>query len=91
MGVSIDSEFKISLESNPSTGYKWEATFDENFFKLKSDTFNRQSDARVGQGGTQTFVFLPVKAGETTIEFVYKRSWEQESAKKKRYKIVVKP
>jgi inhibitor of cysteine peptidase len=91
MGVRIGSEFKISLESNPTTGYKWEAWFDENLVKLKSDTFNRPSDARIGQGGTQAFTFLPVKAGKTTIEFLYKRSWEKEPAKKKQYKISIKP
>jgi inhibitor of cysteine peptidase len=90
MGVRNNSEFKISLESNPSTGYKWEAKFDGNFLKLEGDTFNRPSDARIGQGGTQTFVFLPVKAGETTIEFLYKRPWEKETAKTKQYKIRIK-
>jgi inhibitor of cysteine peptidase len=91
MGVKINSEFKISLESNPTTGYKWEAKFHDNFLKLRSDSFHRPSDARIGQGGTQTFVFLPVKAGETTIEFLYKRSWEKEPANKKLYKITIKP
>lgn len=90
MGVNLDSEFKISLESNPTTGYKWEAKFDENFLKLKSDTLSRPSEALVGQGGTQTFGFLPVKVGETTIEFLYKRPWEKEPTKKKQYKVTVR-
>lgn len=91
MAVRIGSEFKISLESNPTTGYKWETKFDEKLVKLKSDTFNRPSDARIGQGGTQAFTFLPVKAGQTTIEFLYKRSWEKEPANKKHYTIIIRP
>jgi inhibitor of cysteine peptidase len=91
MGVRIDSEFKISLESNPTTGYKWEAKFDDNLLKLRSDTFHRPPDAIIGQGGTQTFIFLPAKAGETTIDFLYKRSWEQTPATKKQYRITIKP
>jgi inhibitor of cysteine peptidase len=91
MAVRIGSEFKISLASNPTTGYKWETKFDEKLVKLKSDTLNRTSDARIGQGGTQAFTFLPVKAGQTTIEFLYKRSWEKAPANKKQYTIIIKP
>jgi len=91
MGVKVNSEFKISLESNPTTGYKWEAKFDENLLKLKSDDFSRPSEAIVGQGGTQTFVFLPVKVGAATIAFHYKRSWEKEPAKIRQYKVTIKP
>lgn len=91
MGVRLNSEFKISLESNPTTGYKWEAKFDENFLKLQADTFFKPSEPRIGQGGTQTFEFLPVKSGETIVEFLYKRSWEKQQAQTKQYKVIVAP
>jgi len=85
--VKVNEEFKIPLDSNPSTGYKWEASFDDGFLKLKADRFNRPAKALIGAGGTQTFVFLPVKQGETKIRFVYKRHWEKTNAREKTFRI----
>jgi len=89
--VKVNEEFKIPLESNPSTGYKWEASFDKAFLNLKADDFKRPAKARIGAGGTQTFVFLPVKQGETKIRFVYKRHWEKTSAREKTLRIRINP
>lgn len=89
MLVKVNEEFKIPLESNPSTGYKWEASFDDGFLKLKADRFNRPAKALIGAGGTQTFVFLPVKQGETKIRFVYKRHWEKTNAREKTFRIYI--
>jgi predicted secreted protein len=89
--VKVNKEFQIPLDSNPSTGYKWEASFDKAFLKLKADRFKRPAKALIGAGGTQTFVFLPVKAGETQIRFVYKRHWEKTVAREKTYTIRIHP
>ena len=85
--VKVNKEFKIPLDSNPSTGYKWEASFDKAFLKLKADRFKGPEKALIGAGGTQIFVFLPVKKGETQIRFVYKRHWEKTIAREKTFKI----
>jgi inhibitor of cysteine peptidase len=85
--VKVNEEFKIPLDSNPSTGYKWEASFDEAFLNLKADDFKRPAKALIGAAGTQTFVFLPVKQGETKIRFVYKRHWEKTNARQKTFRI----
>ena len=85
--VKVNKEFKIPLDSNPSTGYRWEASFDKAFLKLKADRFKRPEKALIGAGGTQIFVFLPVKKGETQIRFVYKRHWEKTIAREKTFRI----
>ncbi len=89
--VKVNKVFKIPLDSNPSTGYKWEASFDKAFLKLKADRFKRPAKALIGAGGTQTFVFLPVKNGETQIRFAYKRHWEKTVAREKTYTIRIHP
>ena len=89
--VKVNKEFKIPLDSNPSTGYKWEASFDKAFLRLKADRFKRPDKAFPGAGGTQTFVFLPIKKGDTKIRFVYKRPWEKSVAREKTYKIQIGP
>jgi predicted secreted protein len=89
--VKVSKEFKIALDSNPSTGYKWEASFDNTFLKLKADRFKRPAKAFPGAGGSQTFVFLPIKKGETKIRFVYKRHWETTIAREKTFRIRIRP
>jgi predicted secreted protein len=85
--VKANKEFTISLDSNRTTGYKWEASFDRAFLRLKADRYKRPAKALVGAGGTQIFVFVPVKQGETKIRFVYKRPWEKSIAKEKTFTI----
>lgn len=85
--VRLNKEFGISLDSNPTTGYKWEASYDKAFLRLKADRFKRPAKALIGAGGTQTFVFLPIARGDTKIRFVYKRSWEKSIAREKTFSI----
>jgi predicted secreted protein len=85
--VTTNKEFAISLDSNRTTGYKWEASFDKAFLKLKADRYKRPTNQRPGAGGTQIFVFLPVKQGETKVRFIYKRPWEKSIGQEKTFAI----
>ena len=85
--VKVNKAFKISLQSNPSTGYRWEISFDKAFLKLRVDRFKRSPSALIGAGGTQSFVLLPIKQGETEVHFLYKRPWEKSIAREKTYKL----
>lgn len=85
--VQANKEFTISLDSNRTTGYKWDASFDKAFLKLMTHYYKRPTNQRVGAGGTQIFIFLPVRQGETKIRFVYKRPWEKSIAREKTFAI----
>lgn len=41
IGISPDNEFVIliALDSNPSTGYSWQASYDENMLELVEETY----------------------------------------------------
>lgn len=80
--VKINDEFYIELDSNPTTGYRWEAKFDENYIDLKKKKYSPSSD-RIGAGGKVKFDFQTLKTGETKIELAYKRLWERDPIKKK--------
>jgi len=72
----------IALESNPTTGYGWEAVFDTAMLELVEQTFELGEFAKeniVGAGGTELFRFKGLSKGKTEITFNYKRSWETES------------
>jgi predicted secreted protein len=80
--VELGKLLVVMLESNPSTGYQWELIkknesilkqFGQTEFK-PSETYSPQV---VGAGGWDIFHFKAVSAGQTTLELVYHRSWEE--------------
>ncbi len=91
----LNEDFLITLPANPSTGYSWEARFDEDYLMLRSKDFVQDKSSKpdvVGAGGTEIFTFAPIKSGNTAITMLYKRSWEEEVLEKKEfsYRIVEK-
>lgn len=67
----------LTLTSNPTTGYSWMASQSEELFTITSEYTPDSTDPAItGAGGTQVFTLTPVKAGTTTVTFVYARSWE---------------
>lgn len=76
--IGVGKKFVIVLDSNPTTGYNWEADFDEDFLKLVQDEFKPAEDKDlVGAGGEQRFTFEGVKKGKTEVTLTYRRSWEE--------------
>ncbi len=95
MDVGADSEFAIliALESNPSTGYSWEASYDETRLELVEETYELGEFAKqglFGAGGTELFRFKALKSGEAKITMDYKRSWETEVLEQKVFTVEVK-
>ena len=92
LSIKLGETFELGFESNPSTGFEWFERHDTTILQLVSSEYKQNSNNRiVGNPGTQTFIFKAVGRGKTTIEFVYKRSWEKDipPAKKVLYKVEV--
>ena len=90
--VAVGGQFTIVLESNPTTGYEWEANYDNNLLKLVKSDY-QQGEAKqgmVGAGGKQYFTFEGLKKGDAQVTLVYKRSFEQGSAEQKVFNVSVK-
>ena len=80
--VRRGEKFKIELESNPSTGYRWHLVFFNNsILKLISSEFVSKIANQIGSTGIQRFNFEATKQGTTSIEIIYKRPWEREAMK----------
>lgn len=62
-------EFKIILDSNPTTGYHWEIVGDLDGSVVEFISKNYKADGLqvTGSGGKDVWVFKAVAAGETTI------------------------
>ena len=90
--VKVGEQFMITLESNPTTGYQWESSFDQNFIKLVKSEYiaDPETQGLVGAGGVEQFVFEGLKAGDTQIEMTYKRSWEQEADETDTFTVLIK-
>lgn len=89
---SVNQEFIIAVDSNPTTGYDWEESHDSDMLSLTDDSYEPDEKAAglVGAGGTQYFRFKALKAGQTEITVTYKRSWETDIAEQKVFNINIK-
>lgn len=84
----------ISLESNPSTGYRWEVLeIDESILQQVGEVEFAPADQRepppLGVGGVEVFRFKIVKTGQANLELVYYRPWEEGVEPLERYAIQV--
>jgi predicted secreted protein len=90
MEATTNKTFNISLESNPSTGYSWQAIYDQDYFELVDQKFETSSDL-IGAGGKEVFYFKALKTGEKFIDFEYLRTWEKDQVQKRiSYKMLIK-
>lgn len=89
MKAILNQVFAITLESNPTTGYRWEAKFDRAFIELKNRDLAVSNPRSIGAGGVETFNFIPLKAGETKIIMSYQRPWEGKPAEEKSFHVTI--
>jgi len=78
--IGVNQEFVIALGSNPTTGYGWQESYEENILELVEKTYKLGEEAEqglVGAGGVEYFRFKALNTGETEITLVYKRPWEE--------------
>ncbi len=92
ISIRLEQEFIIALDSNPTTGYDWEESYDPYKLKLIEKKYEPDEKAAglVGAGGTQYFRFTSQKTGETEATFTYKRPWETDYAEQKVFKVDIK-
>jgi inhibitor of cysteine peptidase len=78
--IGVDQEFIIALGSNPTTGYSWQASYDETMLELVGGESTYEADETdediVGAGGVEYFRFLALEAGEAEITLTYEQPWE---------------
>ena len=87
--VAVNEVFTITLDSNPTTGYRWEVNYDDNFLELIFRKFYQLSDS-IGSGGHEKFEFKGLTLCKTNVEMKYKREWEEKSLKTISFRIKVK-
>ena len=69
----------VSLEGNPTTGFTWEAAeLDEQVLRQVGEAEFKPETDPIGAGGVQTLRFETVNSGQTTLNLVYLRPWEED-------------
>ena len=79
--VKKDQFLTISLESNPTTGYRWEVMkINDTMLEQigESEFKSSQSEDVVGAGGVEFLRFETVGVGTTYLQLGYRRLWEQD-------------
>lgn len=83
--VEIDtgSSLIVTLESNWTTGFRWELTevTNQTVLELVESGYELSEEARqdppmIGAGGTEIWIFKALKTGEATISMEYSQPWE---------------
>jgi len=81
--AAVGSLIKVTLESNPTTGFKWELTeiSDQTVLEFVESKYEPgegtdQDLPRVGAGGTEIWSFKTIKQGEATISMEYSQPWD---------------
>ena len=88
--MNVGDTFSIELEGNPSTGYTWEvADMDIAVLKQVGETeFETESDL-VGASVVQVLRFETIGRGETALNLVYHRPWEEDVLPEEIYEVSV--
>jgi predicted secreted protein len=79
MSEIVSKQFNITLVSNPSTGYAWQAIYDVKVLKLEKNTFIPSTSGLIGAPGKEIFTFNPIETGKTIIIMNYQRPWEHKT------------
>ena len=75
--IAVGEQFSVVLESNPTTGYQWEVgEIDRMVLKQLSAEYDADTPQLAGSGGAEIFTFEAIGTGETSLTFIYRRSWE---------------
>ena len=82
LSIKKNNLFAIKLNSNPTTGFRWDADLptDGQIIKVGSSfIIPRQEEERVGVPGSEILFFYAAVPGKYDIKMNYKRSWEKHS------------
>jgi predicted secreted protein len=80
IAVAKAQEFKIALESNPSTGNQWllARPLDESLLKLLGTEYKRGRPGAAGSNGHEVLTFKALGEGKTQIHLKYGRLFEKD-------------
>ncbi len=91
LDVSSNQVLNIKLDSNITTGYKWNLATppDAKVLKLLSSKYNEPSGGALGAGGSETWQFHATGRGTTSLKLAYARSFEPNNPPAKEFSLTI--
>lgn len=88
--IAVGQQLRISLESNPTTGYQWalDGEVPAQLEQIGDPEYTAESDA-IGAGGTEVWTFAGKLAGTETLRLKYWRSFEPEATPEETFEVEV--
>lgn len=80
--VPLDGTISVQLDSNRTTGFRWNNTTKAKEFRLQGEVQYEANNSRIGSGGIATATFQPLQAGKGMLTLEYKRPFETKPAAK---------
>lgn len=76
--IGVGESLTVTLCSNPSTGFAWEAASidDGTVLQQVEQKYIEPSANTVGTAGQEAWTFKALKKGQTTVSMKYSRPWE---------------
>lgn len=93
MTGEVGKNIKLSLESNPTTGYGWMIkTLPDSliFVSAEYQQSKQCPTGALGCGGEEVFHFIGEKKGESTLKLIYGQSFNKSSWQEKEIKVLLK-
>jgi inhibitor of cysteine peptidase len=87
--ITRDEPLRISLPENPTTGYRWEVSWDPALLRVAQDDFAVQG-IRPGAGGIRTLVLIATCAGTCRVRLDQRRNWDGDTAAQFFLTVVIK-
>jgi inhibitor of cysteine peptidase len=77
--LATGQPLKLTLATNPSTGYQWQlaAPFDQAVLRFTSSLHMRSEAGLPGASGQEVLGFTAAQRGKTVISLKYVRPWER--------------
>lgn len=90
---TVGKEATLSLEANPTTGYRWMLDSLPSELILVSSDYQPSKDCKngmVGCGGEQTFYFIGKAAGKGTLKLIYGQPFDKSTWKEHKVSVDIK-
>ena len=80
VSLTPGAEIQVTLEGNATTGFSWELIeYDPVVIApVNEPVYEKDDDELVGAGGRWIWTLRAVASGESPVQFVYHRAWEDE-------------
>ena len=88
--LRIGDGVKLSLEENPTTGYRWEfLSRPEPDCVIVTDEYVANANGLAGSGGVHNWDFRAIDKGTCAVRLVYRRPWESDTAPAQKFALTM--